>query len=174
MVNINLLTGANDQASQQEKAEKNGRITVITILVLAICIYAGFVFWKNNLVKQANDANVAYKDKYEKLKTGVNLDVIDLQNRIFLSRDLVALDKASLIVLDNIEKGVVSGVHLEVYKNNVDTKSLYLKGIADNHDAVARQALSFKKLEAFSDVLITETKVLESGEIEFVLNIKFK
>lgn len=128
--------------------------------------------WKNNLNGKIAVANAAFKEKSDELTAGRNKDVIDLQNRISLIKNLVKKNNVTLDVLNQVEKTLVSGVYLNSYTADKNAKTLGLECVADNYDAVARQILSFKSSSSFSDVAVKNTGLSSDGKINFSLDLK--
>ncbi|MDO8240739.1 MAG: hypothetical protein Q7T51_02050 [Candidatus Moranbacteria bacterium] len=174
MVNINLSTNKVAPINRKEVMAKNGLTSVIVIFVLVVCLYGGLLFWKSDLDKKIAIADAAYDAKYSELTSGRNIEVTDLQNRIFLAKELVKKDRVKLNALENVEKNIVVGVYLDAYVSSEGSNILELECIADNYDAIARQILSFKHSEAFSDVTIGSAKIGENGKINFSISIRSK
>jgi len=137
-------------------------------------LYGGLIYWKSNLNNKIFIATENYNVKYEDLKNGLNIEVTDLQNRIFMTKTLIAQDKATLSVLEDIEKKMVPEVYLSSYISNNESKTIELEGVATNYSNLAKQILSFKSSDNFTNVDIGNIAILEDGSVSFAMDIKFK
>lgn len=174
MANINLSTRTTGYVNQRDVSAKSGIISIFIILVLVLALYGGLIGWKKNLDNKIAAATKVYDDIYAELMSGMNIEVTDLQNRIFISKKLIKQDKLTRDVLESIEKNIVSGVYLTLYDSNVGSHKLKLEGLANSYNDLSRQILSFKSSESFSNVSVSDSKILESGKISFSIEIKFK
>jgi len=102
--------------------------------------------------------------------------VVDLQNRIFLAEDLVEQSKSPVAfnVLRAVEDSLVAGVYIDSYSQDKTAGSLKLSCVTDSYDSVARQVLSFKNSDVFSDVTVGKMDLSSEGKINFLLDLKVK
>ncbi|KKR19811.1 MAG: hypothetical protein UT50_C0029G0005 [Candidatus Moranbacteria bacterium GW2011_GWA2_39_41] len=171
MTNINLSTNNTAEAGQEERRAKNGLVAVIIIFLIIVGSYVGLLFWNNDLNKKIVIANAEYDAIHSQPISGMNIEVADLQSRIFLAKKLVKKENMTLNVLEDIEKNIVSGVYLESYKSDVNTGGLKLECNADNYDSMARQVLNLKSLKRFSEVTVGDAKINEKGGIKFSISV---
>lgn len=174
MANINLSTSTAGYVNQRDSVARSGLISIFMILVFVLALYGGLIGWKKNLNNKIAAATKSYDAIYAELMSGMNIEVTDLQNRIFISKKLIKQDKLTRDVLEIIEKNIVSGVYLNLYDSNMGDHKLKLEGLANSYNDLSRQILSFKSSKTFSSVSLIDSKVLESGKISFSIEIKFK
>jgi len=177
MANINLSTGQTTQPNNPvQSANKYGLISSISILVIALGAVGALLLWKNDIEKKEVAAKTAYDEKYKELTSGKNKEVVDLQNRIFLAEDLVEQSKSPVAfnVLRAVEDSLVAGVYIDSYSQDKTAGSLKLSCVTDSYDSVARQVLSFKNSDVFSDVTVGKMDLSSEGKINFLLDLKVK
>jgi hypothetical protein len=174
MANINLATNTAEYSKQNYVSSVGGLLSVFAALIFTGALYGGMIFWKNNLNNKVDAATSAYNAGYEELKNGKNIEVIDLQNRIFLSKELIKKDKEILDALVSVEKSIVSDVYLTSYRSAKNEHTLNIDGVANSYSDLSRQIMSFKLADNFSNVNIDSASILESGKISFSIKIEFK
>jgi hypothetical protein len=174
MANINLSTSEVGYANRNDHSAKNGLISILAILVFIVTLYGGLIAWKNSLDSKIIVATNTYNANYKELMNGMNVEVTDLQNRIFISKKLIKQDKLLRNILESVEKNIVSGVFLTTYDSDRDAQKLKLVGFANSYNDLSRQILSFKSSKAFSNVSVGASDISESGKISFSIDIEFK
>jgi Tfp pilus assembly protein PilN len=174
MANINLSTNEMDHVGQERSSTKKGLISVIMILAFSIATYGGLIIWKRSLESKIARASEVYNTNYKQLMSGINIEVTDLQNRIFISKKIIKQRSLTRTVLENIEKNIVSGVYLTLYSSDIDARGLSLEGLANSYNDLSRQVLSLKSSEIFSSVRVEKSSILESGKISFLIKLEFK
>lgn len=171
---MNLSTSNTGYTSREYVSAKNGLISIIIVLVLVVALYVGLIGWKSNLNNKIAVATDDYTASYNGLKNGLNIEVTDLQNRIFMSKKLFKQDKLIWNVLENVEKSIVSNVYLTSYKSDKNKHTLDVVGVANNYNDLSRQILSFKSSEIFSTVNADNINIREDGKIAFSIKMEFK
>lgn len=172
MVNINLSTSQDVQIGLREKIN-NGIVPLIVVLGIVIGgLHFGLIMWKDNLIAKIAVANDSYQVVYTELTGGRNKDIIDFQNRISSAKKMLKQEDKTIEVLKNVEKSMISGVYIEALTEDNNAKTLVLRCIADNYNTVAKQMLSFKRADYFSEVIAGNMKLNKNGKIEFSVNMK--
>ncbi|MDP1884592.1 MAG: PilN domain-containing protein [Candidatus Moranbacteria bacterium] len=174
MVNINLSTNQAAPQDNRGSASAKGGILVVEIILLAIAVISGgLMLWVNNIDNKVAATEAAYDEKIAVLMANArNKDIVDFQNRLSLTDELVDRKNLTLDVLQEVERGLVSGVYITAYEADKEAKTLKLECVADNYEAVARQVLSFKSSSYFSEVAVKNTSVSNEGKNVFSMDIK--
>lgn len=169
MVNINLVTDGKNRDSM------SGISGLAVLLLLVLGLYAFLVFYGKNLDEKTNNLKTEYNSKRTSLIDGDSKKILDFENRLILSRELIAQERDIKQDMGKIEEAIVSGAYLDAYSYDAQTKAITLSCYADNYETIAKQILSFKGSSYFSSVLAGETKFdTKSSRINFpvVLTIK--
>lgn len=175
MANINLSTNDMSHIDQERReSTKKGLISIILISVFVVATYGGLIAWKRILNNKIAVASATYNTIYKQLMSGINIEVTDLQNRIFISKKLIKQNSLTRNVLENVEKNIVSGVYLTAYNSDSNEHGLKLDGLANSYNDLSRQVLSLKSSEIFSSVRVEKSNILESGKISFSIKLEFK
>lgn len=174
MVNINLSTNQSAQQDGPGIASAKSGIVVIEIVLLAVALISGgLMLWVDNLNDKTAAAEAEYADKTAVLmENSRNKDIVDFQNRLSLTDGLVDQKNLAMDVLQEVERKLVSGAYLTAYEADKEAKTLKLECVADNYEAVARQILSFKSSEYFSEVSVKNTSMSNEGKSIFSIDIK--
>ncbi|MDP1620322.1 MAG: PilN domain-containing protein [Candidatus Moranbacteria bacterium] len=173
MVNINLSTNQSmPQDSQRTAAAKSGVAVVEMILLIVAVISGGLMLWVNNLDNKVVAVEASYADKEAGLMANVrNKDIVDFQNRLSLSDELVDQKNLTFDVLQEVERNLVSGVYITAFEADKEAKTLKLECVADNYEAVARQVLGFKSSNYFSEVVVKSANISNEGKAVFSMEI---
>lgn len=174
MANINLSTNQLNGTRKKPPMTNTGTLVGLVFLFIVASISVFLFVQEKSLANKMDLAEKSYDEKKAELTEGRNMDVIDLQSRIFSLKDLVGQRNSALDSIQNIEKFLVSGVVVNNFIYNSKEKMLKLECVAENHDIIAKQIASFKSFEFFSEVTLESTKVSATGGIEFAVNIKSK
>jgi len=154
MANINLIT-------DRENARMLGTGTVVLLVAffIVILIYGGLIFYGNKLGTDLTTAKEEYAAKFNIFAVGGSGQVLDFQNRLTISNELLATERDNGKDLQNIESVMIDGVYLDSYVYDESAKSIKIDCFADSYETVAKQILSFKGDDHFSTVLAGETKL---------------
>ncbi len=175
MTNINLSTGQTMQSSDPvQSANKYGLISSISILAVALGAVGILLLWKNDIEKKKVIAKASYDEKYKELTSSKNNAIVDLQNRIFLAKNLVKQAPVAFDMLQVVEKSLVAGVYIDSYSQDKVASSLKLSCVTDSYDSVAKQVLSFNRVDAFTEVTVGKMDLSSEGKINFAIDIKVK
>lgn len=170
---MNLSTEQANDSSSPKTMSSLGLMVVSVVFVATAIATGGLVLWKNDLKKQMDSAELAYQEKYTQLlEEDRNKDVVDFQSRIDMADNMINEKNIALDNMQFVEKNIVPGAYLTSYMNSKKDGLLSLKGVADSHDTIARQILSFKTSDLFSSVDVTDIKVSDKGEIIFSMELK--
>lgn len=174
MSSINLSTDQSMQnGGQRAPIMQAGMVVIAIILFIVTAISGGLIIWRNSLNGKVATDLAAYDTKSKALMSNPrNNDIVDFQSRLSLGNELVAQDNVALVVLQDIEKDIVAGVHLTSYKIDVVAKTLKLEYVADNYESVAKQSLNLKKSIYFSDVFVDNAGISTEGKNTFSVNLK--
>lgn len=167
MANINLTT---TEFSQKEGLPyKKGIVSIAVILAILVGGYVWLTIANNQTAKEIADTNSAYRSEYSQLTSG-NREVVDFQNRITLAKNLINGGSQAVQSLNELEKTVVPGAHLQTY--NLGNGTLSVDLVADNFDVLAKQLLSFKNSNYFSGVSMGKTVLNDQGKVIATLTLK--
>jgi Tfp pilus assembly protein PilN len=129
--------------------------------------------WTNSLNNKIAVSESSYQTKLTGLMANPrNKDIIDFQDRLSASNDLVAQTNVPVDALSEIEKTLVAGVYLTSYTVDAAAKTLSLECVADSYASVAKQALSFKSSKYFSEVNVKKASLSDGGKDIFSVDIK--
>jgi len=170
MANINLVT------NKEEGGTLGAGIGMLLVFfVLISLVYGGLLFYGKQL-----DNNMKLIDDDSKLKSFgfVASDaskVVDFQSRLTISEELLARERSGNRDIAKIEEAMIAGVFIGSYKYDDATKAITLDCFADNYETIAKQILSFKSFDYFSNVLAGETKFdTKNNKINFPVVITIK
>jgi hypothetical protein len=170
MTNINLTTKDEDIEGNSSAREWG---PLFLAIVIAVIIYLGILGYSYWLSQDLEEKNKEYETKYnvllEKRKS-----VFDFQNRLESARPLIKEKNYALEILGQIEKAIVPEVYLEFFDFNAEKKQINLNFVAKQYRLVANQIASLKKLDYFSEIEISETKVRDDGKISFPLKLTIR
>jgi hypothetical protein len=174
MANINLAMNQTNKAD----GRKNGASTGVIINLLLLLAVAGVAIYlimaEKNLKKKIVLVEEEYEQAYKGLTEGRNMDVIDLQSRIFKLQEVVSERNSVLDAIQNVEKYLAAGVMVKNFSYDKEDGTIKLDCLADNHETVAKQVASFKELQYFSDVMLASVKTEATGGAGFTLSILTK
>lgn len=174
-MNMNLSTEQKDPVIQREAATAWGLKIVTLVFILTVLATGGAILWKNILQGKVVAADDEYKASYDKLiQKERSKDIVDFQNRIALSKIMINEKNVVFDSLQLIEKHLVPGAYLNVYKNDKNKKAISLSGVAENYEILAKQTLSFKQSGIFSSVDVSESKLSPDGRYEFSMELKIQ
>ncbi|MFZ2188315.1 MAG: hypothetical protein WAV73_02005 [Candidatus Moraniibacteriota bacterium] len=154
MANINLVTDR-----ENTKMLGTGTTVLLVIFFVVLLIYGGMIFYGNKLGTDLATAKEEYAAKFNMFTIGDSKKVLDFQNRLTISNELLAMERDNGRDLENIESVMIDGVYLESYTYDEAAKIIKIDCFADSYDTVAKQILSFKGDDYFSTVLAGETKL---------------
>ena len=168
MTNINLATSGLPQ--KQGLPYKTGIISIVVILVILAGGYLWLTMENNKTAATIGEANNSYQIEYQKLTTS-NKEIVDVQNRIKLAKDLLAEKNTALNSLPALEKDILPGAYLTAY--GLDGGKLSLSIVTDNFDVLARQIASFKNDSLFSAVAVGKSSLNDKNKVssDITLNI---
>lgn len=170
MTDINLITH-----SEENKMFGTGTSSLFVVFFLAIIAYAALFFYGNKLDSDTEALKSEHENKINNFILGDGKKVLDFQNRLLISSELLADERNSNRDIGKIEEAMVAGVYLGSYKYDGATKSVTLDCFSDNYETVAKQILSFKSYDYFASVLAGETKVdTKNNKINFSVVLKVK
>jgi len=168
MTNINLATSGLPQ--KQGMPYKTGIVSIVVILAVLAGGYGWLAMENNKTAAAVGEANNSYQIEYQKLTTS-NKEIVDVQNRIKLAKDLLAEKNTALDSFPALEKDILPGAYLTAY--GLDGSKLILSITTDNFDVLARQIASFKNDSLFSAVSAGKASLNEKKKVEseITLNI---
>jgi len=168
MTNINLATSSLPQ--KQRLPYKTGIISIAAVLIILVGGYLWLTMENNKTAATIGEVNNNYQMEYQKLTTS-NKEIVDVQNRIKLAKDLLAEKNIALDSFPALEKDILPGAYLTAY-SLVEGK-LSLSIITDNFDVLARQLASFKKDSFFSAVTVGKSSLNDKNKVmsDVTLNI---
>ncbi len=172
MANINLSTGQMNRSTGESPNVNLGMVIAFIILLGMAGIATFLVIKEKSLTTDVATAETAYTTALADLTTGRNMDVIDLQSRIFKLKEVVNQRNSTTDSILNVEKFLVAGVVVKSFGYKDAEKTMELTCVAGDYDMVARQVASFKNSEYFPEVILKDAKVnAEGGGIEFSVTI---
>ncbi|MFA6974159.1 MAG: PilN domain-containing protein [Parcubacteria group bacterium] len=172
MANINLAT--NSYAADKKTFSYNAGLMVVGGVLLALVIgYGVILFFDRSAQAKIGTTNEQYETEYQKLISG-NKDLVDFQNRIVVAKELVPQESAGYSSLPAVEKAMVPSVYLKDFNYDQAQKTISVGGVADNFDMLAKQILSFKKSDYFTEVSAGATTLDQKGKVNFALKLKIK
>jgi hypothetical protein len=170
MANINLVTG-----NEEGKMLGTGTSALLAVFLVTIAVYFGLFFYGNKLDADTQQLTDEYNDKLKAFVAGDARKVLDFQNRLTISSELLKQSRDNKGDVAGVEEAMVAGVYLDGYKYDNAAKNITLDCYADSYETVAKQILSFKGSATFASVLAGESHFdSESSKINFpvVLTIK--
>jgi hypothetical protein len=170
MANINLVTNREEGSMLGA-----GAGILFGIFILTGLIYGGLLFYGKQLDNKLTVSNDGFESKAKSFVGSDANKAVDFQQRLVISGELLAEERSGNKDIGKIEEAIVVGVYVGSYKYNNTTKAVTLDCFADNYETVAKQILSFKSFDYFSNVLAGETKFdTKNNKINFpvVLTIK--
>lgn len=173
MANVNLVTG--EVKRDTSGFLYAGNLVIFIILVLVIAAYVGLIVGKNILDKNIQSAQATYSTDTAKFSQDSAKTVVDVQNRLSASQNLVNKGKDSADLFSLLEKDIVPGAYINEYKFDDATNTITLSGTADNYNTVAKQVLSFKSDSAFASVFGGQSTLDQTNNvINFTVILKLK
>jgi hypothetical protein len=170
MANINLVT-----SGEKEKTFGTGTSVLLVIFFVVVMTYVFLYFYGKKQSSDLENLKLEYADKVNGFTVGNSKRVLDFQNRLELSTELLAREKDMNTDLGKIEEVILAGVYLDAYVYNNEARSITLDCFADSYETVAKQILSFKSEDYFSSVLAGETKFdTKSKRINFPVVVTIK
>ncbi|MFA5962298.1 MAG: hypothetical protein WC848_06465 [Parcubacteria group bacterium] len=170
MANINLVTD-----KEETKMMGMGTSVLLAVFFLVILIYCGLFFYGKKLSKDTDALTAAYSAKRSSFIVGDSKRVLDFQNRLSISNDLLAQERNANQNVVKVEESMIAGVYLSAYEYDDDTKAITLDCYADNYEMVAKQILSFKSSDYFTSVLAGESEFdTRLNKISFTVVLKIK
>ena len=174
MKDINLVTENKTQINLKKTFSVNvGVIVGLSLLLITLIIYGALYFYNSYLKGQVADTYKKYKDEITFLTSEKNLEIFDFQNRIELSKKIIAEENSPKNLLEIIENDMVPGVYLSSLNYDKTTKILELDCVANGLNSFIQQIASFKKDENFVNVTTEGAKInsdtLWLGNIKIVL-----
>jgi hypothetical protein len=170
MTDLNLIT-----RSEEREMFGTGTSLIFAALLFIVMAYVGLFFYGNKLTGDIDALKSEYSSKTSSFVIGDGKKVLDFQNRLLISGELLANERNGNKNIGKVEEAIVAGVYLGSYEYDDATKSITLDCFADNYETVAKQILSFKGYDYFSAVLAGESELdKKNNKINFpvVLTIK--
>lgn len=152
MTHINLAT----QKEEGVVLEK-GTVILLASSLLIVFVYFGLVFLGKKIDSDVKNLIAEYDAKQANFVAGETAKVLDFQNRLVLSEELLAKKNTGMQDLEKVEEAIIPGVYLGSYEFDESSKTISLKCYTSNYGIVAKQLLSFKSSEHFSSVLSGES-----------------
>lgn len=152
-----------------------GTTVLLIVFLLTVLAYLGLLFYGKKLNEEAEGLKTEYAGRLNSFISGDSKRVLDFQNRLTISGELLAKERNNKGDMEKVEEAMITGVYLGAYKYDSKTNSIALDCYADNYEVVAKQILSFKKQAYFPAVLAGKTELdTQSGKVKFpvVLTIK--
>jgi hypothetical protein len=170
MANINLVT------NKEEGGTLGAGIGMLLVFfVLIALVYGGLLFYGKQLDTNTKIIDDEFKSKSVSFIASDANKVVDFQSRLAISEELLARERSGNRDIAKIEEAMIAGVFIGSYKYDDAIKTITLDCFADNYETIAKQILSFKSFDYFSNVLAGETKFdTKNNKINFpvVLTIK--
>jgi len=173
MANLNLAE-AEYQQNKSSISYTGGLVVIFVILVMLLGGYLWIYFSEKSVDSSAASAKSQYDEQYAKLTGTGNKDVVDFQNRILTAKGLTDQEKAGYQSLPATEQSMVPGTYLESFSYDQSKKTVTVIGVADNYNILAKQILSFKKSDYFSDISTGATSLDKNGKVDFSLSMTTK
>ena len=170
MENINLTT-----VPKSEKIVGSGTLKLTAMLFLVVLIYGGLLLYGNFLAKQTEGLKAQYTDQHTNFMGEATKKVMDFQNRLVLSRELIGQERNVNKDIDAVRAVISKGTYLDSYKYDDASRTITLNCYSDNYGTIAKQILSFKNSNYFSSVSMGETKMdPKTNVINFSISLKIK
>jgi hypothetical protein len=170
MENINLTT-----TPKTEKLVESGTLKLMSVLFLVILAYGGLMLYGNFLTKETESLKAQYTDQHANFMGEATKKVMDFQNRLVLSRELIGQERNINKDIDAVRAAISKGTYLASYKYDEATRTITLDCYSDNYGTIAKQILSFKNSSYFSSVSMGETKLdPKTNVINFSISLKIK
>jgi hypothetical protein len=158
-----------------------GIIVLFIVFVLVLVLYGTLLFLNKTTDSQIASTKQQFDSEYSGLVQGNAKTVADFQNRLDFTSKSIIQSRDAKSDLEAIEKLMVPGAFLNEYKYDDTGKILTLSCIGDSFNTVAKQILSFKKSDYFSNVSSGQTSGNASnndsgnqGGINFVVTLTLK
>lgn len=175
MPNINLVA---EDVSKENSSPILGKglISSIVILIFVFILYGGLLIANRALSSKIEVTKAEYDIEYNKFLSGKGNDIIDFKNRSDEAGKIIAENKLSADILNQIEKSILPSVYLDSLKYDKNTKKISLSCVGDNFQIVAKQILSFKQNEYFSTVIPSQGSLnaIEKNKVDFSIDLIIK
>ena len=170
MENVNLTT-----IPKNERIIGSGTLKLTSLLVLVVLAYAGLLLYGNFLTGKTQDLKAQYNDQHANFMSDTSKKVLDFQNRLVVSRELLDQERDINKDIDAVRSAISKGTYLDSYKYDDASRTITLNCYSDNYGTIAKQILSFKNSSYFSSVSMGETKVdSKTNAINFSISLKIK
>src|SRR3989338_2989639 len=179
---INLIPEdlAKEQAAALPKRLFWSGLVVFICLLSIGTVYAGITWYKLNIDKQIEALQAEIKDlnseiaRYEKDK----VDVIDLQQRLKLIRELISRHIYWTKFFDQLEKYTIKEIYFTNFSMGGHEKFV-LTAIGRDYESVAKQLVAFQQASDFIkavEINAASTEINESGDylrVNFAIDLTF-
>ena len=173
MSNVNLAT----EKIPQSKLQGIGKGLIIAILglFLVVCLYLILLFMDKRVSAQIEATHSQYKSEYAKFLASDASDVLDFKKRNDLAQKLIAQNKSTEDIFNQLEKYILPQVYLTSYNYDATKGEITLECEGDSFREVAKQAASFKEGDYFKKVSLGKSAMdINSNRVSFVINLKIK
>ncbi len=173
MSNVNLATEKIPQSKL--KSVGIGLVTAILGLILVSCLYIILLFMNKKVSAQIEATHSQYKSEYTKFLASDANDVLDFKKRNDLAQKLIAQNKSTEDIFNQLEKYMLPRVYLTSYDYDATKGEITLECEGDSFREVAKQTASFKEGNYFKKVSLGKSAMdINSNRVSFVINLKIK
>ncbi len=170
MTNINLSQPMRQGPIKKASALDKGVYTSLAILAITLLIFGGLKLWTSRLQSERGIVEGQIAAESRGLE-GAEIDqVADFNERVLKIGENLAAERNPNEVLGEVEKSVVPGSVITSLSSSGGVISL--KVATDNFLVAAKQLLSLKKSNYFSNVKITEISRDTQGKVVLSLEVR--
>ena len=163
MTSINLATD-----KEENRMLGTGVSILFLIFLLIMLAYLALFFYGKKIDKDITSLDEACEVSYKSFVSGDALKVLDFQNRLVTSKEILNRERNMNKDIEKVESAMIKGVYLDSYEYDGTTGEIKLNCNADNYEIIAKQIFSFKSSNYFLVSSAGDSKFNgETGKISF-------
>lgn len=162
-----------EKTKRIEIGAKKAKGSGILILVIALILYGGLLFYNQALENKVQELDNAFTSFNQARDRNQENRVSEIQSK--LSRAKVLLDEHVLWSrgFKKVQELVLPSVQFQSLAASLPELKFEFRALAPNLTSIAKQSANFLASESVKDVSINQIKVLTTGRTEFVIKLTF-
>jgi hypothetical protein len=173
MVNINLTAGPPHEEIEEKTNSQKELLVLLAIVLILFLAYGGLYYYNKGLKNESLRASEERETKTSAfLASEETKNFFDFQNRLNIANGLFVKKNKNLGILDELEKIIIPGIYISTYDYDDEAKTLKLELVCDEYNNVAKQVLSLKKSNYFSEIILSESRIDEKGDIRMPIELR--
>ena len=170
MVNIDLKTTQGGSLETRTSTDTS-LVVVLLITVIVIAVYGGLYLWGKSIEKNIAKTDSDINSEMDKLNGQNAKAVIDFQNRLKISGDLIKNQGGFLTGLAEVEKDVLPGVYLNDLSFDKSAKTYSMDIVANGYTDIAKQLFIFKQDNFFSGAVGGASQIDSQGKADMKITL---